>query len=103
MSSPLHKNIAECAARVSALSFPTLSRRATPAELEAAAEFLRELWRAVDPLIEAVGIEVSCRAYIRSDLDCFQRQLEGALDGNATFVLERAAEREREMSREYAA
>lgn len=103
MASPLDKDIAECAARVAALKFPPMGKRAAPTELEAVAEFFRELWRAVDPLIEAVGIEVAHRSYIADDLDCFQRQLEGALDGNATFVLEDAAEREREMAREYAA
>lgn len=53
---------------------------------------LEEVARKVDPLIEAIGREAK-GADQKIDLDHFQGQLTAALDGNATSVLDDAAER----------
>lgn len=47
--------------------------------------------RIVDPLIEAIG-EHASENFPSVDLDHFKEQLFSALDGNATFALEQAAE-----------
>jgi hypothetical protein len=90
--------IAVCAGKVAALRFPTLSPVADPDELLAARDFLVALYAAVDPLIEAAGRELKSAIRQPFSLDPFRRQLEGALQDNATYELERAAEREHQAA-----
>jgi hypothetical protein len=52
---------------------------------------LQALWSAIDPLIEAIGLNAA-REFNGVDKSLFRRQLEQALDGNATGNLDAIAE-----------
>jgi hypothetical protein len=72
---------------------------AEPADARALIKDLEAICRHVDALIEAIGEEA--RRHSRAiDITVFRDQLSRALEGNATYELESAAERMEEEARE---
>lgn len=63
-----------------------------PSEIRAIRDDLEALIRAVDPLIQEYGAYVQAYSGSRIDQSLFKDQLLGALDGNALFEIEEAAD-----------
>lgn len=75
---------------------------ATPEDFEALVKDLEVLCRRiVDPIIEAYGQYAALNARCTIDQSLFAGQLWSALEGNATYELETAAECTREAQEEY--
>jgi hypothetical protein len=75
-----------------ALRAPRIPVSPDPHHLLNIADHLREIAAIVDRYIEAVGSEIKSNSNVCVDGSLFDRQLFGALDGNALFEIQRAAE-----------
>lgn len=65
----------------------------SPSDIRALRDDLEALIRAVDPLVEAYGEYAAAYSGHSIDQGLFRDQLLGALDGNALYEIESAAER----------
>lgn len=88
--------------KLAGIQFTIIRGEADATDAESLRGDLEMLWRIVDPLIEAFG-SYSKQHFDSVDLSQFKDQLQGALGGNATFVLDDIAEGIREQQAEYAA
>ena len=82
-------SVSACIDRIAALRAPRFDPRATPAQIEAAGDFLRAICAAVDPLVADVGRELKAVAPggRHFDLSLFEEPLYGALDGMALWEI----------------
>ena len=81
------------------LPAPSISVTPQPEQIEAVAEFIRAIAACGDACMRAVGAEVKANAATAVDLDVFQSPFTDAVDGNATYEIERLAE---DLREEYA-
>lgn len=82
-------------AKLAGIQFTVIRGIADDKDAEALRDDLIALWRIVDPLIEAMG-QYAAEHFDGLDQSEFKDVLQGALDGNATFVLDDVAESIRE-------
>lgn len=79
----------QAAARLAGATFHRVKGPPTPTDCEAMARDLRNLPRIIDPLIAAIGeAAITDLGMSIKERKLFADQLLGALDGNATYVLE---------------
>lgn len=71
----------------------------SPGHHEGVAHYLRELAAIVDAHIETIGMHARDNAITDLDLRCFEDVLSGAIEGNATHVLEEEAHELRDSRR----
>lgn len=85
------------------LNVPHYSTTATPEQHEDVADYLLRIAQAMDRHLKEVGQEVQSNCTVNIDLrGCFEHAFVAALDGNATFEIDRAARELREQHREEA-
>lgn len=87
----LHRQQGLAAAKLAGMRLHRIQGEAGADDFAALSDDLTTLWEAVDPLIDAVGAEAAAGS-AEIDRDLFRDQLRGALEGNATYALQRAAE-----------
>jgi hypothetical protein len=89
------------AAKIAGVTFRPITLPADAQDFERLADDLRHVAGAVDPLIEAIGEDAHRNTQAFSDLE-FKSEFCGvvasAIDGNALFLLEQAADAEREAA-----
>lgn len=73
--------------KLAGIQFTVIRGEADDKDAENLRDDLVALWRIVDPLILAIG-EYAKEHFAALDLSDFKDQLQGALDGNATFELD---------------
>jgi hypothetical protein len=100
--SPLDLARAECAHKLLALRLTCIVGAADASDARALIDDIEAICAAVDPLIAAIG-DYAAENFHGIDLKLFRDQLRGALEGNATYELECAAERLAEEAAEIAA
>jgi hypothetical protein len=89
--SPLHRAQAEALSKLARLRMHRVHGEAGADDAQALIGDLAALWSIVDPLVDAVGAEAAA-SFHGIDRGDFQDQLRGALEGNATYAIERAAD-----------
>lgn len=90
-------------AGLAALAFHEIPNCPCGSDARALRDDLEGLWEVVDPLIEAIGnVAISELGVHRSNWREFNRQLQSALEGNATYVLESLADEMDETMKECA-
>lgn len=88
------------ASKLAGIQFTIIRGEADDKDAENLRDDLVALWRIVDPLIEAIGAYAK-EHFSTLDLADFKDQLQGALDGNATFELDDIANGIREHQAEH--
>lgn len=89
---PLAKAQSAMVGELVRLAAPKLSVNPEPEDFEDVADYLLRAARIVDAFIKEVGLEVQSSATTRIDMKCFTDVLKDALEGNATFEIDRCAE-----------
>lgn len=90
----------EMVRRLSAMKLHTVYGVAGPEDAASFRENLEDIWGIIDTFIEEFGNCCNC-ALGGVDVSLFRAQLRGALEGNASYELERVKERIEEDFREY--
>lgn len=88
----IEKAKAELIAKINALPAPSFSPGATPDEVRALSEHLKEFARLGDAYVEVLGKELAYHTSVTIDLSVFTCALMGAVDGNALCEIESAAD-----------
>lgn len=88
------------AGKLAGIQFTIIRGEADDKDAESLRDDLIALWRIVDPLVLAFG-EYAKEHFSSVDLAMFKDQLQGALDGNATFELDDIAAGIREQQAEH--
>lgn len=97
---PLAKAQAVMVGELARLAAPRLHVNPLPEEFEDVADYLLRGARIIDAWIKEVGLEVRSAAVTNIDMGPFTEQVVGALQGNAMFEIDRAAEALREERNE---
>jgi len=83
------------------LNVPHYGLDPTPGQHEDVADYLLRIAQAMDRHLKEVGREVQANATsVKIDAKCFDGAFVGAIDGNATFEIDRCAEALREEYRD---
>ncbi len=91
MPNPLTLAVHAAARKLLTLQMTDIRGEPTKADALALIDDLRVIWETVDPLIEAVGRYAQSNFGLSErDMADFRGQLQGALEGNATFRIEDA-------------
>jgi hypothetical protein len=97
---PVAKAAQQAAAKLLGIQWHTIYGEARPGDANALIKDLEVIYRIIDPLVLAVGDYASSN-FNGVDLTLFEGQLEGALEGRATWTLTDAGERLDEERREF--
>ncbi len=100
---PLAKAHVALVQELARLNVPHYGMHPTPGEHEDVADYLVRIAQAMDRHLKEVGREVQANATcVKIDDGCFTGAFFAAIDGNATFEIDRCAEGIREECREAA-
>jgi hypothetical protein len=84
---------ASAAAKLAGVTFHKISvMRSSHHDAAAVRKDIEHIWEVTDPLIRAIGVELEMN-FSGIDLLCFENQVRGALEGNATHECDRAEAR----------
>lgn len=79
-------------AKLSALQAPRIFVSPDPCEFENVNDYLLDVAKIVDEMIEAVGRDIKSSGTVPFDMGCFTDVLTDALEGNATHAITMQAE-----------
>lgn len=99
---PLARHHAALVGELARFVVPRIHVNPLPEEFEDVADYLLRVSRACDRWLKSIGEEINRNATISIDMDVFTEQFVAAVDGNATFQCDRAAEELREEQSEIA-
>ena len=98
---PLARSHAVMVRELSTLHVPQFSHSPSPEHFEDVADYLLRLADTFDRHLKEIGVEASSNSITTLDKSQFANQCRSALEGNATFQLDKGAEALREEREDY--
>jgi len=98
---PLARSHAAMVKELSTLHVPQFSHSPSPEQFEDAADYLLRLADIFDRHLQEIGTEARSNSITTLNRACFENQCRSALEGTATFELDKGAEALREEREDY--